>query len=68
MKVVFAENIEVRLYTITDLARGLGLDDGAVWQKVRVTKSLPAPTVALGRRMYYSEADYRRVIESAKAK
>lgn len=58
MKTIVTRKGTQTLYSIIDLAKALGQPAPSVWHKIYNYMSLPAPSVKLGRRLYYSEADF----------
>jgi hypothetical protein len=57
-----------KLYTLADVARAAGVDYSSVFVKVRYSKTLPEPDVALGHRSYYSEPKYHEVVAECQAR
>ena len=52
------------LYSQTDIARAIGLSPKTVWGKVRRLKTFPAPEVRRGRRDYYSEPKFKKLVKA----
>jgi hypothetical protein len=56
--------LRAELYTINDVATIMGVKYEDLWNAIRVTEILPAPTRSAGRiRKYYNEKDVRKMLE-----
>ena len=51
------------LYTMADLAAALGIPYQTVWASVTRQSGIPAPTVPLGQRLYYTAEDVQAIKE-----
>ncbi len=61
-------NYGEKLYTFADVANAAGLDYSTVFIKVRYTKTLPEPEVTFGRRSFYSEDSFQKIVAECKAR
>lgn len=52
------------LYSITDLARHLGVPTKTVWHHVRISQSVPEPTITRGRRTFYAPRDVEQIVSA----
>lgn len=52
----------VCLYSMADLGRALGSTVQYVHRRIRVEATLPAPTHLSGKKRYYTEAEYQKII------
>ena len=62
-EVVMRKTIDGPLYEISDLARSLGQHYNTVWARVYYGRTIPEPTVTVGRRHMYSAEDFERILK-----
>jgi len=67
MRVVIKADGWDRVYCIADIARQLGCSVQAIWSRVYLTATLPAPTVSVGKKKYYSEKTYQCLVSALMA-
>ncbi len=63
MKTKFIPVVEGRYYTISDVAKALGLHAPTLWRRIMQQRIFPAPSVKIGFRFYYPEAEFLRLTQ-----
>lgn len=56
-------SIEGVLYEITDVAEACGEKYNTTWARIYQARTIPQPTVNVGRRMFYTPEDFDRILE-----
>jgi DNA-binding transcriptional MerR regulator len=67
MTTICVDRKPVKLYTISDVARALGLTPHTLWVRVKKAGTFPPPNVRHGERYYYSEPDFLALTAPAEA-
>lgn len=56
------------VYSITDIARAIGLSPQAIGQRIRLYGTLPEPTIRIGKRLFFDEKTFRKIVRCEKNK
>ncbi len=62
MKTMITDGQRLELYTILDISRATGINRSRVWTRVRMRKTIPAPTKKVGRRYYYLPDEFAQIV------
>ena len=68
MKMILIDGKAQPVYSISDLARAVGLDPQTIFHRVRYVRSLPEPPIHYGRRWYYGADLYHEIVRAELAR
>lgn len=55
------------VYSVTDVAAALGLYPTTLWRYIYRDGVFPRPTVRIGRRLFYTQSEYDRIVSASTA-
>lgn len=56
------------IYSISDLAKAVGVTTSYCWQQIHIHKIWSEPTKKVGRRLYYDEPAFQKLVKEIESK